>query len=101
MTLKTASGLASLLLSTALLYATPAPAQAAADPTRLGTTVIGEQDAAIGLFVNPWKEQDASTTDRPPRLFDMPLTPLDSQGFRQSVDARQNLGVERLQRLHR
>ena len=47
MTLKTASGLASLLLSTALLYATPAPAQAAADPTRLGTTVIGEQDAAI------------------------------------------------------
>lgn len=101
MNLKSASGYAALLMSAALLYAAPAPAQAATEQTQLGTTVIGEQDAAIGLFVNPWKEQDASTTDRPPRLFDMPLVPLDSSAFRLSVDARQNRAAERLQRLHR
>ncbi len=101
MNLKSASGISALLMSMALLYTAPAPAQAATDQGHLGTTVIGEQEAAIGLFVNPWKEQEASTTDRPPRLFDMPLAPLDSEGFRQSVGARQNLSAERLQRLHR
>lgn len=84
-----------------LLNGPAATAQTTENTASLGTTVVGEQDAAIGLFVNPWKEHEASTTDRPPRLYDMPFAPVDAEAFRQAVDIRQSLDTHRLQRLHR
>lgn len=69
--------------------------------TQLGTTVVGQQEAAIGLFVNPWKEQQASTTDRPPRLLDIPYAPVDPQAFVQALQWQHHVDSLRLQQLHR
>lgn len=85
----------------ALLFNAPAVAAQTSGEAGLGTTVVGEQDAPIGLFVNPWKEHEASTTDRPPRLYDVPFAPVDAEAFRQAVGLRQSLDTYRLQRLHR
>lgn len=35
-----------------------------------GTTLIGQRDAAVGLYLLRWKEEAPSDIDRPPRQFD-------------------------------
>ncbi len=85
-----------------LLISPLCPAQSGlADAATPGTTIHGDQDTAIGLFLTPWKEQAASTTDRPPRLFEVELAPLDASAFRHQVQLRQNIETQRMQRLHR
>lgn len=67
----------------------------------IGTTIVGEQDAAVGLYITPWKEESASDLDRPPSLFDAPAQPQDAAGFSRRVryfDAAQAHRSERLQR---
>jgi hypothetical protein len=59
-----------------------APVQAPA-----GTTVIGEQDSPIGLYIMPWRQSAAeSGLDRPARLLDEALLPLDPEVFRRQVE---------------
>ncbi len=74
-------------------------AQAAAENSsltnELGTRVLGEPEAAVGLFIAPWREEAASTTDRPPRLFDIPYAPVDAGEFRSSVEMQRQLQVFR------
>ena len=48
---------------------------------RLGSTVMGDPEAAVGLMIAPWKEEFASSMDRPPRFFDVPYAPVDAQAF--------------------
>lgn len=38
----------------------------------LGTTIVGEEESAIGLYIMPWKEESASDLDRPPSLYRLP-----------------------------
>ena len=51
-----------------------------------GTTIIGEKESAIGLYITPWKEEYAGDMDRPPGLLDESPAPLDERNFRGSVD---------------
>lgn len=43
--------------------------KAAAPEAELGTTIIGEEESAIGLYIMPWKEESPSDLDRPPALY--------------------------------
>jgi hypothetical protein len=51
-----------------------------------GTTVIGEKDSPIGLYITPWRNSSAEGgLDRPARLLDEALMPLDPEVFRRQV----------------
>ncbi|HSW13144.1 MAG TPA: hypothetical protein VLI06_09920 [Solimonas sp.] len=83
-----------------LLLALDSGAQPPAEP---GTTIVGEQDAAIGLTLLPWAEEYASDLDRPPSRYDVPAQPLDAQAFirRNEFDeAGLAWRREQLQRVH-
>lgn len=49
----------------------------ATEPAANGTTIVGDQDAAVGLFLAPWKDETRAELDRPPGLVDHALKPVD------------------------
>ncbi len=52
-----------------------------------GTTVIGEQESPIGLYIMPWRQSAAQAgLDRPARLLDEALLPLDPEVFKRQVE---------------
>lgn len=52
-----------------------------------GTTVIGEQESPIGLYITPWRNSAAAGgLDRPARLLDEALLPLDPDVFKRQVE---------------
>jgi hypothetical protein len=56
-------------------------------PPPVGTTVIGEQESPIGLYIMPWRNSAAEGgLDRPARLLDEALLPLDQDVFRRQVE---------------
>lgn len=58
-----------------------------------GSTVIGdEEEAAIGLFLRPWREEAMSDIDRPPRANDLRPEALTVE----DVEAR----IQQYERLH-
>lgn len=62
-----------------------APARRAAPAA--GTTVIGDQESPIGLYIMPWRNSAAEGgLDRPARLLDEALLPLDQDVFRRQVE---------------
>lgn len=69
---------------------TAAPAGEPADGVHRaasGTTVIGEQDSPIGLYITPWRNSAAAGgLDRPARLLDEALLPLDPDVFKRQVE---------------
>lgn len=52
----------------------------------IGTTIIGEEEAAIGLYLMPWSEEPMGDVDRPPNLLDEPLEPIDTAQYRRQVE---------------
>lgn len=47
-----------------------------------GTTIIGEQESPIGLFITPWRNAHAEKDiDRPARLLQEELLPIDQGVF--------------------
>lgn len=66
-----------------------------------GTTIVGEQESAVGLFLTPWQDERASNLDRPPSRL-APATP-DAGSFAASAAAYEAQGAyrrEQLQRVH-
>jgi hypothetical protein len=69
------------------------PAAAAADDSEkpvageAGTTIVGEQESPIGLYITPWKDEYAERgLDRPARLLDEELQPIDKATFARQVE---------------
>jgi hypothetical protein len=61
---------------------------------RTGTTVIGEQEAPIGLYIMPWRQsQSQAGLDRPARLLDEALLPLDPDVFKRQVEYHRALSA--------
>lgn len=59
----------------------------AAPPSGGGTTIIGERESPIGLFITPWKESTAEEgMDRPARLLEEKLGALDKTVFVRQVE---------------
>ena len=74
-----------------LLLAAPAPLpaqdeQPVVTPDPAGTTIVGERETAVGLFVSPWQEQPASALDRAPGPYDVPMEPVEIERFRRLAD---------------
>lgn len=70
--------------------AADAPIEPTAAPQQLpgaGTTVVGERETPIGLYIMPWRQSQAEDgLDRPARLLDEELRPLDPEVFRRQVE---------------
>ena len=81
--------------------ATPAPAapdDGTVHQADKGTTVVGEQEAPIGLYITPWRNSSAAGgLDRPARLLDEALMPLDPDEFSRQVNYNRALS-EHLQK---
>lgn len=76
----------------------------AAGEERIGTHILGDQDAAVGLFLAPWKEEmPAAEIQRPPGLHDQSLTIVDPLNFARAntyYTTGRAYRRERLQRNH-
>ncbi|MDB5975095.1 MAG: hypothetical protein JWR07_1855 [Nevskia sp.] len=88
-----------------LAAAPAAPAETPAVDTmqqagEAGTTIVGERDSDVGLYLTPWKEEHPDNIDPPPSLLDEPPQPVDARGFaRQVRDASTITAYRREQRL--
>lgn len=67
--------------------AEPVRETAAQPPKDAGTTIVGERESPIGLYITPWRnafsEQDI---DRPPRLMEVDMAPVDRVVFVRQVE---------------
>lgn len=79
--------------------AVPAPTAPASTPapgvvrpttrttTRSGSTIVGEQETPLGLYIMPWRgSAAASGLDRPARFLREALVPVDSDVFRRQIE---------------
>ncbi len=87
-----------LCMPAAASAAEPPRAQAAPE---IGTNIVGERDTAVGLYLVPWREESASDMDRPPRLYDVPLEPLDAEAFAARVQTQESIAAYRRSRTDR
>lgn len=63
---------------------TPAPGP---KPQEEGTTIVGERESPIGLFITPWRNAFAEKDiDRPARLLQEELLPIDEKVFVRQVE---------------
>lgn len=67
-----------LVLATAALWSAHAAAAAAPKAPVMGTTIVQPQDAAIGLFLAPWKDETTPARVRAPGLHQVALQPADA-----------------------
>ncbi|MDP9142063.1 MAG: hypothetical protein M3O62_14895 [Pseudomonadota bacterium] len=52
-----------------------------------GTTIIGERESPIGLYIMPWRDSRAEDDlDRPARLLQEKLVPLDEDVFLRQIE---------------
>ena len=64
------------------------------EQARSGTTVIGDAEAPIGLYIMPWRQSQAQDgLDRPARLLDEALLPLDPDVFKRQVEYHRALSA--------
>ena len=67
-------------------YRSGAPSPSAGNPPS-GTTIVGERESPIGLYIMPWRNSTAEQgIDRPARLLDEEPLPLDPGTFRRQLD---------------
>lgn len=83
------------------ITAAPIAAGDASPATTAGTTVVGEQDAAVGLFLAPWKNESRGELDRPPGLLDPDFAPVDAVGYARSAEHYASGRAYRAERLLR
>lgn len=66
-----------------------------------GTTIIGEQDSDVGLYLTPWKEEHADDLDPPPGLLDQTLQPIDGASFGRKVREQATVSAYRHEQMQR
>ncbi len=63
------------------------PSSSATAPTNSGTTIVGERESPIGLYIMPWRNSGPEQgIDRPARLLEEEALPLDPGTFRRQLD---------------
>ncbi len=70
---------------------------------QVGTTIVGDQEAPLGLFLAPWKDASRSEVMDIPGLYDTPLDPVSPEGFARSAryySVGRAYRTERLMRNH-
>jgi hypothetical protein len=94
-----------LLAAQALAVEKPKPAAPTAAPRpdadAPGTTLIGDQDSEVGLYLTPWKEEHADDLDPPPGLLDQTLQPIDGASFGRTVREAATVSAYRHEQMQR
>ena len=80
-----------LSLLIAVLFSGASFAATTSGKGSLGTTVVVEQDSAMGLNLIPWKEEFATGMDQAPTLYRAPLSPLTGSRLQRQTEYRDNL----------
>lgn len=92
-----------LMMGVSSSFAAAVPADAgsknSARQVDSGTTVVGDQDAAVGLFLTPWKNEAAADMDRAPGLLDREAATGDSQSLNRRIANEDALAAYRRSRL--
>lgn len=91
-----------------LLFSHSARAQSDQDTERpgtseIGTTIVGDQEAPLGLFFAPWKESSTLDLIHAPGLHDAAAAPVDAEGFARAAryhSVGRAYRTERLMRNH-
>jgi hypothetical protein len=88
---------------TALLFmASAAQAVETAPAARgAGTTIVGEQEAPIGLNLTPWKDEHAAVMDRSPALLDSPEGLAGESGLRVHAESYNSVSAYQRERYRR
>lgn len=73
--------------------ATTRPAVTVKEPG--GSTIVGEQDSAMGLTLTPWKEEYATGLDQPPSLYRAPTSSVSDSSLQRQTEYRDNLSSYR------
>lgn len=84
---------AALTLVSSAIWAEGTPA--AVEPSPIGTTIVGEQESAVGLYLMPWQEESADESDRPPSLVEQPLSAIDDRSFDANVQTQETIAAFR------
>jgi hypothetical protein len=62
-------------------------AKPAAAAGEVGTTIIGDTESPIGLYITPWRESNAEKDiDRPARLLQEEMLPIDKDVFERQIE---------------
>lgn len=91
------------LLLAAGLAAADAPAAAVsgrAEPVKAGATIVGDNEAAIGLYLTPWKDEEPLPPGRNPSNFTIAPAPADAAADRARLDALDSIDSYRRARRH-
>lgn len=65
----------------------PAPAVASPAEEQRGTSIIGDSESPIGLYIIPWRASSPTPQlDRPARFVDAAQEPVDEKQFRRFVE---------------
>ena len=63
---------------------------------RSGTSIVGERESPIGLYITPWRKSAAEADiDRPARLLDEAIEPLDPNVFLRQTEYYHTLNNHR------
>jgi len=61
--------------------------QPAVETETSGTTVVGDRESPIGLYITPWRNAaPEAELDRPARFLEEQLLPLDADVFRRQIE---------------
>ncbi|MGB0955621.1 MAG: hypothetical protein ACPGZP_06420, partial [Panacagrimonas sp.] len=53
----------------------------------IGTTIIGERESPVGLYITPWRNAYAEQElDRPARLLQVDMSPIDRDVFQRRLE---------------
>lgn len=66
-----------------------------------GTTIVGDQDAAVGLYLAPWKNEEPADIGLVPGLQDEVAAPVDSEDFSRVHTYHSTLRAWRIERLQK
>lgn len=74
--------------------AKPPAATAPTANTSAGTTIFGERESPIGLYITPWRDaRPEDNIDRPARLLQEKMRPIDRAVFNRQVEYHEALSA--------
>ena len=84
------------LLAAAAIFSATASAQTPPAGEGAGTTVIGDQESPMGLYIMPWRNSSSDPgLDKPARLLEEAMLPMDRDVFRRQTEYYQTLQAHR------
>lgn len=90
-----------IVMLLALATASGATGLAIASEEGAGSTIVGDQDAAVGLYLAPWKNEEPADLALVPGLHDEAPLPLDDTDFARVHSRYSTLRAWRIERLQK